>query len=288
MKFPTLELALTVSLVLHGTMLSIHFVSPQRPQLHNAGLDVVLVNSRSDQRPKDVQVLAQHNQDGGGTVDENRIASSPLPPTLREQSGAELEQRLRRQNEALEAERRLLTARNSRQRARINEIVEKTEATHTVLPTDGHDLAESMRELARLRAQVARDHEEFNKRPRRNNAGVRAMRIVSAQYLDAWRQKVERIGTLNYPSSNKGRISGSLILTVAITREGHVHEVVIKESSGHKVLDDAALRIVRMASPYPPLPPAILETTDILEITREWKFTPEQSLETSAASAPSP
>jgi protein TonB len=278
MKIPTLEVALVISLLLHGTVLSIHFGAKLPRQLHNSGLDVILVNSRSAKKPKDVQALAQVDQDGGGTTDENKIATSPLPPSPVQQSGAQTAQSLQRRLEQLEKQRRILTAQDSKNRARLAEVMEKTEAMQS--PTDGHALAESALELARLQAQVDRNLETYNKRPRMNFEGARTLGIAGAQYIEDWRQKVERIGTLNYPPSAKGRISGALVLTVQIDKEGNVVDVVIEKTSGHKVLDEAAKRVVRLASPYPPLPPSVVQTTDILVITRVWKFTPDKSLET--------
>ena len=89
-----------------------------------------------------------------------------------------------------------------------------------------------------------------------------------------WRRKIERIGNLNYPAEAKAnRIYGSLQLTVAIKADGEVESVEINKSSGHKVLDQAAVRIVRLAAPFDRFPQNIRADTDILHITRTWTFT---------------
>ena len=94
-----------------------------------------------------------------------------------------------------------------------------------------------------------------------------------AYYLNSWRRKVERIGQLNYPQQARAEgIVGNLRLLVAIAPDGALDEVRVLETSGHKLLDDAALRIVRLAAPYAPFPPAMKATTDILEIERTWRF----------------
>ena len=123
------------------------------------------------------------------------------------------------------------------------------------------------------RPQIERQIEDYNKRPRKKFIGARTEEYAAAQYLEDWRQKVERIGTLNYPEAARGKLYGSLVLTVSINHDGSLNRVDINRSSGYKVLDEAARRIVQMASPYSPFPPDIRRDTDILEITRTWYFT---------------
>ena len=99
------------------------------------------------------------------------------------------------------------------------------------------------------------------------------VRTDFAYYLESWRRKVERIGKLNYPRQARAeRITGSLRLRVTIDAEGVLRDVRVVHSSGHRLLDDAALRIVRLAAPYAPFSPAMRETTDVLEIERTWRF----------------
>jgi protein TonB len=137
----------------------------------------------------------------------------------------------------------------------------------------GMDLAESARAMARLEGEISKSVDEYNKRPRKKFLGARTEEYRFAQYIEDWRQKIERVGTLNYPAAARGKLYGSLMLTVAITADGQVARIDINRSSGHKVLDDAARRIVQMASPYAAFPPDIRRDTDILEITRTWHFT---------------
>ncbi len=91
--------------------------------------------------------------------------------------------------------------------------------------------------------------------------------------MEAWRAKVERVGNLNYPDdARKKKLSGSLILDVALNSDGSVSRITVRRSSGIKVLDDAAIRIVELSSPFAPFPEQIKEETDILHITRTWQF----------------
>jgi len=101
-----------------------------------------------------------------------------------------------------------------------------------------------------------------------------------SQYLSDWRNKVERIGAMNYPEEARGKFFGSLVLSVALRPDGSVDRIIVVRSSGNKVLDDAAKRIVMMGSPFAPFPPDIRKETDYLDITRTWNFTRGDSLET--------
>ena len=127
--------------------------------------------------------------------------------------------------------------------------------------------------MARLEGEISKSTDEYSKRPRKKFIGARAEEYRFAQYIEDWRQKIERIGTLNYPAAARGKLYGSLLLTVSISADGTVSRIDINRSSGHKVLDDSARRIVQMASPYSPFPPDIRRDTDVIEITRTWYFT---------------
>ena len=277
----TLWLALSGSLVIHAVLLSLHFSFPDASRaFERRALDIILVNSRSAQRPTDAQALAQARLDGGGDTEQERRVKTPLPPSPKQQRGNELEQAEKR-IKALEAQQqRLLTQAKSRPVA-----VPKSDQPAPPEPgagVSGLDLASRALSMARLEGEIARDTEEYNKRPRKKFIGTRADEYRFAQYIEDWRAKVERVGTLNYPEEAKGRLYGSLILSVSIRSDGAVDKVEINRSSGHRILDDAARRIVNMAGPYAVFPADIRRDTDILVITRSWNFTRSDSLETQA------
>ncbi len=138
-------------------------------------------------------------------------------------------------------------------------------------PLAGKSVADLARDIAALDARVT-DGPDPALRVRRLLAGTTAAPEF-AYYLEAWRRKVERIGNLNYPSEARARrLNGSLRLLVTITADGALHEVRVLETSGHRVLDEAALHIVRLAAPYAPFSPKMRATTDLLEIERTWHF----------------
>jgi protein TonB len=278
-RFSIFEAALGVSLLLHGAVLSTHFVSDSPKQMHNRGLDVILVNSRSAQKPKDhVQALAQVNQDGGGNTDKDRRASTPMPPISQNRPGDQLEQQqMQHRLQELEARQQALLAQNGRIRLKSEEKNPEVQPSPTV---DGLDLRESALAIARLEAEVSKNIEEYNKRPRKKFVRVRTQGIHEALYVENWRQKVENVGTLNYPSAARGKLFGSLEMTVTIDRNGNVVSIEIDKSSGNRTLDDAARRIIHLAAPYAPLPPAIAREWDHLVITRIITFSRNDSIET--------
>lgn len=267
-----LWLAIAISLAVHGLLMMLHFSFPDASKaMREKALDIILVNAKSAKKPTNAQALAQANLDGGGNTDENRRLKTPLPATQQQTSGTEIERMQRRVRELEVAQQKMLTeAKTARAVSAARNAAEQPAPSPTV---SGLDLAESARAMARLEGEISKSMDEYNKRPRKKNIGSRTEEYRFAQYIEDWRQKVERIGTLNYPEAARGKLYGSLVLTLSINHDGTLNRVDINRSSGYKVLDEAAKRIVQMAAPYSPFPPDIRRDTDILEITRTWYFT---------------
>ncbi len=264
-------LALGVSLVVHAVVLSIQFKLPQAlGKVTEQALDVILVNAKSASRPHDAQAKAQANLEGGGNVEENRRAATPLPASKDSRDGDAVVE-ARQKVTALEAEqRRMMTQLKS---SRAVASTEHRDPTPARTPTiSGADLVSSAISMVRLEAEINRNLEEYNKRPRTARIGARTSEYRFAQYIEDWRQKVERIGNLNYPEAARGRMYGSLILSVTIKADGSIKEILVDRPSGFRVLDDAARNIVRLAGGIP-FPPNIARDTDEIEITRTWTFT---------------
>ena len=268
-----LTLAFGISLLFHAMLLAVRFTPPDfLAKTREQALEVILVNSKSKSKPGKAQAKAQTNLDGGGNTDEDRRAKTPLPPSPDTRDG----------NELIEAQRRVaeLEAQAQQQMTRLkgDRTVSldrgKPEPNISAEPArSGLDLASSAMAIARLEGQIARQMEEYSQRPRKKFIGARVEEYRFAQYVEDWRQKIERIGNLNYPDAAKGRLYGSLVLTVVIKANGDLERIEINRSSGQALLDDAARRIVRMSAPYAAFPEAIRRDTDILEITRTWTFT---------------
>jgi protein TonB len=273
--------ALGISLALHAALLSIHFKLPEKMgKAAERALDVILVNSKSAQRPDKAQAKGQANLDGGGNTDQNRRIKTPLPVAPIQAEGDNVVEAKQRVAELEKRQQQMLTQLRSFQAVPV-ENKRSVSTTDDQSAASGLDLATSALNMARLEGQIARNIEEYNKRPRKKFIGARVEEYRFAQYVEDWRQKVERIGNLNYPEAAKGKLYGNLVLTVVIRSDGSLDRVELNRSSGKKVLDQAARRIVEMASPYAPFPDNIRRDTDIIEITRTWSFSTSDRLQTS-------
>lgn len=265
-------LSLAISVLIHALVLSIQFKFPEGRRLASPNtLDVVLVNSKTRSSPLKADALAQANLDGGGNTDLDRRAKTPLPFVKNAEPGRDAKQASRRVQELEARQRQLLSQLSAKTAVPVEDAKPQNEPQPKA---SGLDLAQSALAIARLEAQLSRSIDEYNKRPRKQFIGARTAEYRFAQYVEDWRQKVERIGNLNYPEGARGRVYGSLRLAVSISADGSIAALEMERSSGHEVLDRAAQRIVQMGAPFARFPDNIRRDTDILVITRTWHFAP--------------
>jgi len=273
-----LSLSMTFSVALHTfALFGIALVMPDPRSAIDfmQPLQVVLVNAKSKSRPAKADALAQANLDGGGNTQEDRQAKTPLP-AIRDDQQFTPEQVARRVAQLEEESKRMLTRLKSDYKVTQPEL-KKQQSSNA---RSGDDLVQKSLEIARLEAQINKNWDAYQKQPRRKFIGARTQEYRFAQYIEDWRIKVERIGNLNYPEqARQQRIFGSLRLSVSINADGSLGPVEVNKSSGSRLLDAAAMRIVRLAGPYAPLSPDIRKDTDILVITRTWTFTSSDRLE---------
>lgn len=232
-------------------------------------VEVTLVQTPGE-RPDDAQHIAQANQVGSGAQAMRDLASgaqSALPqPTI--------------SNSVQQA-----AARNGRERLAAPVISTNNAAQKSVdrrgeqqsredMPEAERELARLSQELARLQADLDAQRQQNSTRPRvRRLTAVSAKAAVDAQYLADWRRRVEAVGNQYYPEASlRYGIYGSLEMLVTVRKDGTLEDIRILSSSGHAVLDEAAIRIVRTAAPFSPFPAALRESTDKLEILRTWQF----------------
>ena len=280
---PPLALGIALSILIHAFVLAINFAPDLKPKqkAKDQPLEVVLVNARSKQKPVDPQALAQANLDGGGNTDQNRRAKTPLPASRRDKAGDQLVETQRRVQEMEAQQQKLLAELQAKAELRPEErrLEQPDPSPQPLQALSGVDLAARAMAMARMEAEIARNVDDYNKRPRKKFVGARTQEYRFAQYIEDWRQKVERIGNLNYPPAARGKLYGNLTMTVEIRADGEIEKIDLNRSSGQKVLDDAAIRIVRMAAPYAAFPPDIRREYEILSITRTWTFTQGDQLE---------
>ncbi|MBI1175012.1 MAG: TonB family protein [Sideroxydans sp.] len=272
-----LAYALAFSVWLHALLLfgiGVSLPDPRNFAKSLQPLEVTLVNSKSKSRPSKADALAQANLDGGGNTAEDVHASTPMP-TLSDGKQFTPEQARQHVQQLEQEARRMLTQIKSSHSVVQEKNLEKKKAADD----SGEDLVQRSLEIARLEARIDKDFSAYQKMPRRTRIGARTQEYRFAQYVEDWRIKIERIGNLNYPEdARRNKIYGSLVLTVSIRADGSVESVNVDRSSGQRILDAAAIRIVKLAAPFSPLPPDIRKDTDVLSITRTWVFTPNNQL----------
>jgi len=265
------------SLLVHMiVILGVGFTMPKLRAFDSlATLEITLVQSRSDRAPAKPEFLAQANQDGGGDSDKPDIARNPLP--VREI--ADTHRRMPTQRAApqprtpTKRETTALLSQPSERKIKVPERQPEKKDSETLPPELGLPVPPEREERARLNAEISRVWQEYQQRPKRKFVNARTQEYKYATYLTAWQAKIERIGNLNYPDEAKKRgIKGRLRVHVAVNADGTLNEVSVTQSSGHKLLDDAAIRIVQLSAPFSPFPADISAETDILDITRTWLF----------------
>ena len=267
-----LSATIALSLVVFGVLiLGVGFTRDDAAPV-TPTLDVILTETRSDAAPEDADFIAQANNQGGGESDRpERPREEQLAPVPKADPGVAPEP-LVAQAPPPEPEpvpRVLTTVAPSPMPLPVPKDQRETEPS--LLPP-GQERVDQSLEMARLAAEIERRQELMAKRPKRKFISASTREYEYATYLRAWVAKVERVGNLNYPEQARRRgLAGRLVMTVAVRRDGSIEEIVLNRSSGLGVLDQAAMRIVRLSEPYPPLP-RTKENIDVLHITRTWQF----------------
>lgn len=274
---PTDRLAFTLflSLALNAfIILGIGFAmpDPEKPDDSLPTLEVILVEpSNTKKSNEEAEFLGQSAQEGGGnTQQRNRpttvraASNSPLPV----EGDADIMQIQQIANNKA-GQQEVLSTYLGEYQVQNQDNPDRDQASETTAA----QLMMHGQEIARLSAEIADSQQIYSKRLKHRTITANTKEFRDAEYLDGWRRRVEYIGNLNYPEEAKlRRISGLLVLDVAINRDGTIRHVDILRTSGQKLLDDAAVRIVRSAAPFAALPPSMSKDTDVLHITRTWIF----------------
>jgi protein TonB len=274
-----MALALLASAAVHGMVLSTQFVqiNPRLFEDPNLPMEVVLVNAKTAEAPLNPDALAQVSLAGGGNTDEDRRLKSPLPASSQTQTGSEEAALQTRVAELEQQAKTLLT--QLQPNGQLQERPQAAPPTPVKPAIDASQLNLQAREMAQLQARISQQWDEYQKRPKRAFVGANVKEYAFARYVEDWVTKVERVGNVNYPEAARRQgLYGSLRLTVSIHADGRIEKVDIDRSSGSKILDTAAIRIVELAAPYARFPDDMREKADILSITRTWTFTRSDQL----------
>ncbi len=271
-----LRIAMLLSLAIHAAVLTLHFSRPVPPKAPVNTLEVTLVNARSTAAPIKPKMLAQDMLNGGGQAEAGQ-ASSPLPRTAESAEEVVLAA-LRKKQQELEAEQLRLYTQLTAQHKVLPER-QKPDLSEPSSEFGADDVSQESRVVNAQISALKERIERYNAQPRRQFSGPSTQAVDYAAYVEAWRQKIELLGTEHYPREARGKVYGDLQLTVYIRKDGSLERIEIDRPSEHAILNLAAARIVQLAAPFAPLPATMARNTDVFAITRTWHFV-NQQLET--------
>ncbi len=271
-----LAVALHAALILGVTFTYV----TSKPSTHT--MEVTLAQQRAKRSPEKADFLAQFNQIGSGALEEKALMTAPTEAQFQDTEIRETSQDVpqRASYKAVEQKQTSITTTAMTD----HKVTVDSEATETAPQKSEVKNKKSLQaralEIASLEARIDRQRQIYAKRPRiKRLTSLSTASSADAFYLNSWRRKIENVGNLNYPQkARKNKLYGSLRLMVAILPDGSLKEVELLESSGHQVLDNAAVRIVRLSAPYAPFPDGLRQSTDVLEIIRTWQFRKNSSL----------
>ena len=282
----TLHIAFSVSILAHALLLAVHFVAPEALKFEptDPGLEVILVNAKHDKAPLKADALAQANLDGGGNANAGR-AKSPLPDMRRNEDGDSVKESTRREVE-LEEQKRALLAQLTKKTPFTTQQLQNPDKKNDVLPQiETAEALENTKAIARREAEIAKNIEDYNKRPKKTQITPSTREVGYAAYYKALQGKVEKIGTMNFPQQDGKKLYGELVVYIPVYQDGTIYEKDggprVENSSGNAALDRAALRIVRRAAPFGKFPANMRsgDKDDVWEIITRFKFTREDALE---------
>ena len=245
----------------------------------STSLEITLAHYRSQDAPQEADFLAQENQQGSGSLQDKAAPSTPVESRFSDDRIQDVSPFMESNDIEPQRQEQVITSTADALQVKDEKVIEETPEVADQ-PLENLTDAEFNQRLSSLQAQLAIRRQEYAKRPRRYTiSSASTQKARDAIYLDNWRKKVEAVGNLNYPTeaSTQG-IYGNLRLLVSLRADGSVANIRALSSSGHKVLDDAAIRIVHLASPFAPFPADLRQEADILDIVRTWQFQRNNSL----------
>jgi protein TonB len=268
-----LSATVVLSLLVHGLLIlgvgfALESAAPVMPTL-----DVILTQTRTALTPSQADFLAQANNQGGGEDERASRPSDRQAGDVPKPEPGVAPRELRAQAPAPRPPRQERIVTSTSGRTRTPQPRKSEASTAQALPRGDLQVQRDMA-MARLAAEISLNTKLYARRPTRKFVSASTREYAWAGYLRAWVDRVERVGNLNYPDeARRRRIGGTVVINVGIRRDGSVESARIVRSSNIPLLDEAALRIARLAEPYPPLPPT-REDPDILNVVRTWQFMP--------------
>lgn len=288
----SLLIALSVAIIVHLVLvLGMNFTTPQ-PDKINKSIDITLVNAPVKIIPKQADFIAQENQLGAGEEIKKPEPPAQKLPSQEDKPVKPVEKITPKKTEPKETEPKEIKPKESKLKVE-QKIITQPKAEKKVVTASKaevvsppkehpHLTAESLhQQIAQLGTEIRQSKPSADQPKIKFVNSVSTYKYVAAQYLKDWESKVERMGNLNYPeAATKKNFSGTLTMDVGINADGSIYSIRINKSSGNSELDEAAIKIVRMSAPFPPLPLDLRKELDVMVITRVWKFSDESGLVT--------
>jgi periplasmic protein TonB len=270
-----LGFAFCLALALHcAIILGVSF-SREDVSLAPTKLEITLAQHSSEKAPDEADFLAQANQQGSGTLEEKAMLTTREQADFQDVSIHEVvpQQKLSSSQPQIDESAKIATTQSMQFKTNTRENEGRILET-AKQPSDDLTILERSVKIASLEAKLDIQRQAYAKRPRvRRLTSVATKQSDDALYLHDWRTKIEAIGNQNYPAKARQQgLYGDLRLVVSLLPSGDIHQVKILKSSGHKILDQAAIRIVHLAAPFDPFPRVMGQSVDILEIIRTWSF----------------
>ena len=274
-RLSTLQLALLVSFGVHAALLTVRFVDPQsfNRVFEDTPLEVILVNSRSGEKPVKAQAIAQASLAGGGDSERGR-ATSPLPPSALIELG-DADEESHRQIEQLQEQQQQLLAQIRREMA----LLPPPDPRRDEGSPHEREQEERRRQLVQMLAEIEKRINEDNARPKKRYISPATREEVYALYYDALRRRIEERGTRNFPEYRGRKLYGELVMNLTVDALGRVVEADVVRGSRSRELDRRAIAIARAAAPFGAFTPAMRAKADQLVITSRFRFTREEGLE---------
>ena len=279
----TLHIALGVSIAVHAVLLTVRFVDPEafNRVFEDTPLEVILVNSRSNEKPDKATAIAQASLAGGGDAERGR-ATSPLPPSALTDVGDAAEEESARKLQSLQEQQSLLLSQVKNQLAALP----PRDPRKAAKTAEEVEREEKRRQLINLLAEIERRINKENARPKKRYISPATREEVYAVYYDALRRAIEDRGTDNFPQSGGKKLYGELTMVVTVNHDGRVVNTEIVESSGNTTLDRRAVTIARTAGPFGTFNKAMRRQADQIVVVSRFKFTRDETLEAKVSSSP--
>lgn len=276
------SVALIIAIAIHLFIIfAISFVPPEKVKKKTRqGLDVVLLKHSTETPPEEPDYLAAVDQKGGGKAPEKNKPKTVNPGKTPQKGNARKNMPLlvpKKSAPPVVKKSVLASKKKAPKKAPKIQKKEKPKLQKQKLINSNY-LSQLKKQIIDLEADLDYETNVYTKRTKHKYLNASTARAVDAEYVRQWTRKIERIGNLNYPDQAKrDKLSGTLILSVTLNPKGKVIDINIRSSSGHKILDDAAVRIVRLAAPFAPVPKNVLQNNNALVITRTWLFTQKKN-----------